>query len=352
MPEHVSNNNFVSSAPTILPSRVTRFINDFTARVELQAARMATGAEPTNEVERQFQTILQEARVHSPIKFDAFKRNMAKPLGAFKNTRRFEAFAHLDVNELREVEAVDLVARHKATMSPFATEWRNIPAMVDGLVDVDRLRGMLVPQAGYAGLKFNVSKVQCIEETDEWGSDEIYLGGNFIDETGDVSSSYFSVSNDFDTGEVRNYGFPGKQIQYFNILEAGNKFPKIYTTALTMVEEDWGNMSGWFKDLFNKIKDKVSDLLKKLGYAVGQLIGLGEIGQLIGEIFAAIFKWLVGWIVSLFENDPMGTFTTRVTLNSYTGNWISTGGPILTGSHLYSAHGGRYRVTYAWELVK
>ena len=352
MAEHVSNNNFISSESTILPSRINRFIEDFTAELELRAARVAAGYTPSGEIERQFQTILEMTRSEFPARLSTLQQNMAKPMALYRNTRKFATFAHLDLRESGALESVDLAEKHRATVSPFASTWVHIPPMVDGLINLERLRDAIIPQAGYTGLKFYVSKVQCVEETDGWGSDEIYLGGNFVDETGEASYHWFRVSNDFDTGEIKDYGFPGKQLQYFNLTEGGNKFPKIYTAALTMVEEDWGNMSGWFKDLFEKVKAKVKDLLKKLGYAVGELIGIGALGSLIGEIFAGIFEWLVNWIVQLFENDYMGTFTTQATINSYTGNWVSTGGPLYSWSKKFKAHGGHYHVWYVWELVK
>ena len=64
------------------------------------------------------------------------------------------------------------------------------------------------------------------------------MGGNFVDETGEASYSWLLQSKDFDPGESVDWVFPGRRMQTFNLAEGGNKFPKIYTATLTMVEED------------------------------------------------------------------------------------------------------------------
>ena len=66
-----------------------------------------------------------------------------------------------------------------------------------------------------------------------------------IDETGDVKTvSMFKVGN-FDDGDRKVYAGKGKKLQYFNIREGGNVFPKIYTLALPMIEEDFGDLARW-----------------------------------------------------------------------------------------------------------
>jgi hypothetical protein len=348
----ISNNNYTTSEPTVLPSRIRRAIDDFQAGMVLKAARVAEGMAPADQIEMQFKAILDLTRVQFPQKVSIVQMNMAQPSALYRTDPRYATFAHVDLRQAGAVDAVDLIAKHRPTVADFGTTWVHIPPAVDGLARMDLLQSPMVIQSGYKGLKFYISKVKCVEETNEWGDDEIYLGGNFIDETGDASYSWFRVSKDFDTNEVVDYGFPGKELQYFNLTEAGNIFPKIYTVALTMVEEDVGNMSGWFKDLFEQVKAKLKAFLVGLGIAAGSLLGLGAVGALVGAVFGAIFDWLLGWLVGLLENNFMGTRVLQATVNSYTGNWVSGGGPIFAWSKAYKAAGGHYHVWYAWELVK
>jgi hypothetical protein len=351
-PEFVSNNNFVSSAETVLPSRINRFLEDFQAGIQLHAARVAAGHAPFGELEEQFHAILEAAREASPERFEGVRQRMARPLQLQRIDRRYSAFANVEVDQPGALDEIDVAERHRAHVAPFATNWVYIPPVVDGLLDAAAVRDRLIPQAGFTGLKFFLQKVKCVEETSGWGSDEIYMSANFVDETGDTSYHWWRVSDDFDTGEIKNYGFPGKELQYFNISEGGSKFPKFYTAFLSMVEEDWGHMSEWFKDLYGKIKTALQEKLKQLGYKLGQAIGLGEIGQLIGTVFGKLVDWLLDWIVQMFKNDYMGTFSSTVRLNNYTGSWAAVNDPYFNWSRKFVKHGGHYHVWYGWQLVK
>jgi hypothetical protein len=240
---------------------------------------------------------------------------------------------------------------HRASLSQLLTNWRLIPPAVDGHVTEKMLPDLVMPQAAHSKLKFRINKVRCVEDTTGFGSDEIFVGANFIDETGDTSYYYFKVSDDFDDGELVDYGFPGKEIQVFNLKEGGDKFPKLYVATVSMIEQDWGKVSSWFQDLADKINASIKKSLKAAGIALGSLIGLGELGGLLGSIAGTIHDWLVGWIVGLFENDYMGSFTTKSVINSYTGNWSSTGTVYREWSKKFVAHGGHYHLWYTWELA-
>jgi hypothetical protein len=343
-----SNNNYSYSEPEILPSRVKRMMEDFTAQIELKAARVAGGMSPADEIEQVFQQALETAKAANPQRAEEAQRRMARPLTLVKQEPRFARFADVDLQTPGAVDKINVGKAHRAAGSYFNERWVHIPPKVDGVLETD----LVVPQAGYTGLKFYITKVKCVEETDGFGSDEIYLGVNCVDETGDTSYKYAKVSDDFDTGEVVDYGFPGKEFQYFNLKEGGDKFPKIYTVGVAMVEEDVGNMSGWFKDLHEKIHAAIKQMLKEAGYALGELIGLGDLGALIGSIVAGIIKWLADWLFAIFSNDYMGTFMTKAVINSYTGNWTATGTRFFSWSKKHIAHGGHYHTWYTWELVK
>ncbi|HEU5469185.1 MAG TPA: hypothetical protein VFV67_00920 [Actinophytocola sp.] len=351
-------NNYTDSSRGVLPSRVLHALNDLQAGIELKAARVAAGQEPTDDLERDFKGVLDRNRSAAADRGTTLQARMAAPLRLYRTSSRYRAYAGVDPLKAGAVDSVDLVALHRSRVAPLADSWVHIPTAVDGLADLQG--GIVVPQASHTALRFYIAKIKCIKET-PWdqgsASDEIYVGANFIDETGDVTkASWFqAVPNSggpgFDTGEVADYGFPGKLMQTFGITEAGNKFPKLYTAAVSMVEEDWGNIASWFADLHQKVKDKVAEFLKKQGYQVGERIGLGALGSLIGELFVKVYDWFVKLLMSWFGNDDLGTFKSMVTINSYTGNWIGSGTPFFTAAQSLTGDGANYQVTYRWELV-
>jgi tetrahydromethanopterin S-methyltransferase subunit G len=348
------DSNYTDSGPVVLPSPVRRLITDIQARTELKAARVAAGQAPADEFERQFKVILDGLRALPADRVAAVTATLTRPLQLQRTSRRYQTFAQVDPMRPGALGAVDLAAVHRPRLAGLAETWVHIPSRVDGLADL--ADEAVTPQATYSGLNFYLRKVKCLKETPwDWGSDsdEIYLGASFIDETGDVSSAApFEVSDDFDTGEVVDYGYPGKHLQFFNITEAGNKFPKYYTAMINMMEEDFGNVSGWFNSIYSKIQAEVSQELQKLGYQVGQLIGLGQLGSLIGQLFAEVFKALLSWLASLFDNNNLGTIKTIAAVNNYSGNWSGAGSPVWSGWQDFTGDGAHYRLWYMWELVK
>jgi hypothetical protein len=75
-------------------------------------------------------------------------------------------------------------------------------------------------------LERRIQKVHCVDETNPefWGDDEIALGGESVDESGDVKKiSPFTVRNDFDDNEQRVYT-PPKRFTEFNLRERGDDF--------------------------------------------------------------------------------------------------------------------------------
>jgi hypothetical protein len=262
------------------------------------------------------------------------------------------------------LQRVDLVQRHKQGMMDLAATWAHIPAEVTGAHDIGRnFHGriprddIVIPQAPHQGLRFHLARVTCFDETGggwfgaEWGADEIYCGAVAVDENGNTSSGgLFKVGN-FDDGDVKDYGYPGKQLQYFNIHEGGDTFPKIYTMAIALVEHDFGDLPDWFNRLLDIVKDKVIEYLSALvGGAVG--MSLGPLGALIG----AAIGWAVGKVIGLVKSwlgdEDLGTKIVTATINSYSGNWIDSGGAVSSSYRRdYEAEQGHYGVFWRCELV-
>lgn len=208
----------------------------------------------------------------------------------------------------------------------------------------------VVPQTEYRGLRLLLHKVHCIDETgsgmDEWGEDEIYMAAVAVDNNGQTSSNGLFHVRNFDDGEIKEYS-PPKLLQHFNIREGGDSFPKIYSVSMALIEHDHGNLSKWFSDLLNAVSKKVQNyLLSVIGAVEGK--PLGDLSAAIGWVLGQ----MIGWVKSWLEDDHLGNHVVQATINSYSGNWTSTGTaltPIRTRDH--KGDSSHYRVFYQWQLV-
>jgi len=198
----------------------------------------------------------------------------------------------------------------------------------------------------YNKVKFMMDKVYCIDETgwDWWGSDEIWMGGTSIDETGEVKQiPAWEVHSDFDTGETKNYS-PDRQVHFFNVTEGGNNWPKHYFIYLVMAERDLGDFPGWISKLYEKAKGKLKEWLTEVGASLG-----GWIGAIIGQIGGWVLDHLLGWIKSLWEDDLIAKVTYHLT---HSGPQATFGGSAKSSIAAinYYGGGGKYRVWTYWEF--
>lgn len=361
----MSANNYLSNMEPRLPTRVKDAVGELIAGIELEAAAAAGRSSTDGELAQHFRQLVRMVEQERPQRAEATKKRMTAVLDLVERAPRFAAFRGVSVGSGDVLSRVDLVSRHQSGMRELAATWAHIPSEVTGAHVIDRnvLRGgphehVVVPQSPYRGLRFHLSRVQCIDETGGWleerwgGKDEIYCGAVAVDENGSTSSGgLFKVGN-FDDGDVRSFGHPGRSLQYFGLREGGDTFPKVYTMAIALVEHDFGPLPDWFNRLLDLVRQKVTEYLTTLvGVAVGST--LGPLGALIG----AAIGWAVGKVINLVKgwlgDEDMGTKTVTATINSYSGNWIDSGGP-LSGLYTrdYVAHGGRYRLWWRCELVR
>ena len=350
-------NNFLTNVEPRIPTRIKRAMSDLIASFELKAARVASGRPAADGVEAAFSELLEVVKKSQPFKYERLKQNMERPLARYRHTKRFATFRDLDMDRDDALLGVDLVKIHKPIVQPVAASWVDIASHVGGLEDLGGSRTIdrFLPQTEHQGLKFYLHKVKCFDETGsgwgEWGEDEIYCGAVAVDENGQTSSGGLFKVGDFDDGDVRNYGYPGKQLQYFNIHEGGDTFPKIYTLAVSLVEHDFGDLPDWFNKFFNAVKDKVAEYLAGLiGAAVGSY--LGPLGALVGAVIGWAVGKLFGLIKSWLEDEVLGYASIRATINGYTGNWVGSGSAM---SNLYTrdyrGDSSHYRIYWRCQLV-
>lgn len=211
------------------------------------------------------------------------------------------------------------------------------------------------------GLKLYAKKVKCNDETDpEWlGQDEISLGGVAVDDKGVVTEiNAFNVGN-FDDGTTKNYS-PSKLLKNFSV--SGAEYPKTFAGFLSLAEKDSGGFSNFLDELYDAIKAEVTVILTALGAAAGAAIGAaiggtvgtvvgGPIGTIIGVVAGLILGALISWLVSLLEDDIFEPQVTTVTLPSadsdFNGSLTSP-----TMNFVYRDFGGKYTLSYYWEIVR
>ncbi len=210
--------------------------------------------------------------------------------------------------------------------------------------------------AQYKTMKLFVRRVRCIDETDgEWGSDEIALGGTVTDALGKTSLvSQFLVHDDFDKGEVKNYGF-SKVFCSWALQTGAAGFPYVYSAVIAMAEKDGGGFGKILQELWDIVDDKVKAAVgAAIGSAIGAAIGSAIPG--LGTLIGAVFGLLIGWIISLFDNpdDMIGTRVTMMTLGAATKSYYDwaklTSAEGWTHTLTFRGDGGHYKVDLSYRI--
>jgi hypothetical protein len=326
-----ANNNYLANMEPRTPTRLKSALGDYLAGVELEAAAVARGARPDNELAQLFAEFVHLADTHIPERAAAVKKRMAAALDHVAREPRFAAYRGLSLASGDVLDRVDLRARHQDRMRDLAEHWVDIAPEVPGAHGRPEHGLVVVPQAPNRWLRFHVRSVKCYDETGgpflEWagGTDEIYCGVVGIDESGQTSSGgIFKVAN-FDDGDVRDYGYPGKTLMRFDLREGNGHVPLHYATNVVLIEHDFGDLPGWLEKLMSKVGKLVATYVATLA---GATIGtyLGPLGTLIGAAVGAAIGFLVGKVKEWLEDDVVGVATLKATINGYSGGWVDSGG--------------------------
>jgi len=208
------------------------------------------------------------------------------------------------------------------------------------------------------GIKFQLKEVYCVDDTSEWGDDEIAMGGTFTDsQATSTKLNEFRVHNDFRTGVSKTYS--PKILKSF-AMPTGD-YPQTYSAFITLAEKDHGGFSNFISELYESVKAEVQVILTALGAAAGASIGSsiggsvgtavgGPIGTIIGIAAGAIVGALIGALAAGLRDDVFIPQVASITLPTQ-GATFSNGS--LTSPYYYlnfEGHGGEYRVKYRWKL--
>ena len=207
----------------------------------------------------------------------------------------------------------------------------------------------------YKKLKLFVTRVACVEETDEVGSDEIVMGGSAVDTKGNTHMvGDFMVHDDFDKGEQIDLGFTRTFFTWDLATEPAG-FPYVYGALLVVGEKDGG---GFYK-MLQKIWDIVNGEVRTLiAGALGALIGsiLGGPFAAFGAIVGAAVGVFIDWLIHLLDNpDDLVqvksiTMTLTSTAKSYY-DWAKLTSPQGWAKTLrFKGDGGIYDVDIAYRV--
>lgn len=201
------------------------------------------------------------------------------------------------------------------------------------------------PAPKLTNLEFRLHKVKCLDETGRFsfGSDEIDMGGNAVDETGDTHNiPKFRVGSDFDSGEQVVFS-PPRQFTRFNLTE-GTTFPKTYFVTMILAEIDHGGLSKFQLDLLAKVKEKVIAALKAAGPTGGPL------GPIIGIAIAFVVGKIFKLLIDIWQDDIFQPITVKVDIPSLNARFPGGKTDSLNAVANFNGHNGKYQVTYDWRV--
>lgn len=214
----------------------------------------------------------------------------------------------------------------------------------------------VVAGAAYKTMKLFIRRVRCLDETNDSGdSDEILLGGTATDPQGKtVKIKQFLVDDDFDKGEVVNYGF-SRVFHTWNLATTPGGFPYVYSAVLAMGERDRGGFGDFITKLWEKVGETVTKAIAGVvGAGIGAAIGSAIPG--LGTVIGAVIGALLGWLISLFNNpdDIVGTRVVTMTLGAATKSyydWAKLTSPSgWTTSLTFKGDDGLYKVDIAYRV--
>lgn len=263
-------------------------------------------------------------------------------------------------SEVRLKRFGDLAKVNLKTNASIGSQVKALPLPAELKLTIGELTGVVsgnddnavLPSPQMTKLEFRLHKVRCLDETgssfrEKFGNDEIDLGGNAVDETGDSHNiPKFRVGSNFDDGEQVSFS-PPRQFTRFDLTE-GTIFPKSYFVTMVLAEIDQGGLSEFQLNLLAKVKEKVIAELIKAGIAI--LPGGPIAGAIIGAAIAFVVGKIFDLLVRIWEDDIFQPIAVRVDIPSLNARFLGgkTDSPEAVAT--FSGHGGKYQVTYDWRV--
>jgi hypothetical protein len=218
--------------------------------------------------------------------------------------------------------------------------------------DADLVKGF-----AFNKLRLVIEEVHCYEETDEWGDDEISLGGTATTPLGKTSPiGQFVVSNDIEEGDTVTVS---RVFCNWDLEKNQAGFPYVYAAVIMMAEKDDGGFYKFLKALWESVEAEVKKaVIGLVGAAIGAALGstFGPLGTVVGVIVGYLVGGLIAWLISLFDNpdDIVGIKTLVMTLGSCKKSYYDWAK--LTTSEgfrftvKFKGDGGKYSMTGSYKV--
>ena len=229
----------------------------------------------------------------------------------------------------------DVLGGSEMPLSAFesASNMKEQPVSEERLADIWGDYRDAEAQTDFEGAKldkvaFNIERVRCVDETNPERAlfvnfhDEIAIGGQSIDEDGDVKLiSEHYVGGGFDDGDQRLYN-PARRMHWFSLNE-GRAWPKEFRVVLSLAEKDWGRFQAFLDRVYRMIQAKVAAAIKKgVGSVLTPYVG-PALGALIGAAVAYVVDRLVKFLIGLFGDDLFDPVVCKLRHGGYGGRWAN-----------------------------
>ena len=246
-------------------------------------------------------------------------------------------------------------------------------------------------------IEFHLNSVECIEETDEVGADQILLGGQLIMPSGKIKTiDQFMVGSDFDEGDIKYFDYEmcnslsgGGQVDLANFsyldldslcphgsldnvyrgrkLAEGNLKTGTYGLVLVMGEQDSGGFGDVLAKIYGALEEEIDAAIEAAsaiaGAAVGSFIPIPGLGTAIGAVLGWVAGKIIEWFLALFDNqdDLVAAKSWSVTFEKKTKEYIKGLSPDsldVPNGHWASAmkkmqmkgDGGHYEARLHWRV--
>jgi tetrahydromethanopterin S-methyltransferase subunit G len=214
-------------------------------------------------------------------------------------------------------------------------------------------QGVVGAPGSLKSLRLEMLRMVCVDETNgflgnEWGSDEIALGGVTLDETAKVGKVGPFDLGEFDDNTRKDYLSAPKVLFTFDLSKA-KTFPNSFFVTLVLVEEDFGDFSETVNDIIHKLEGETAEYLAAL---IGSEVGTagGPLGTLVGLFVGWAVGKIVNSLISAWKDDPFTPQTIEVIIPSADANF---GGDLTKPSEVIHFTGpGQYAMRYRWALTK
>ena len=226
------------------------------------------------------------------------------------------------------------------------------------------------PIIPYTSLQFNIERIRCANPTNgEWGDDEINYGGIAVEGPLSFGSSPSQASGEvldiFDAGSFRNgtiQNFTPNTLMHSYSLN-GVISPHLFVVFFAMAEIDTHAVfETYINDVFTSLEAEIEGLfllafateaaIMGAGIAIGAIIG-GPIAILITGVLGIMYGflsyfWIMGASDDIFDLSNAELLLSQDSLQDWP--FFGSNRSVSQNMMIYG-DGGRYEVTYHWQLA-